>query len=270
MGIITHRRPELLQKCIKSVNLALGGRDIKPYIFWQTSQTDTDLWTLNTLKEHSAHIKKIVTSNQIFQEPNKNIDRARIECLQELFAEPRIQFALILEDDVEISKDTFDFIEHTLSKHHNDSKFRGINLGSQELVSDCGGYSKVRYGIHGPASLISRITWNNSGLSSMNQIKQMEPWDSEVESYLKTGFMVTPNLSRYIDNGINGTHADASGSKYFDGLAASFAKLQECLGNNPEYKLNNIKHSWRKDSHSYRRLMNWFYQFKKVTKNWGR
>jgi hypothetical protein len=72
-----------------------------------------------------------------------------------------------------------------------------------------------------------------------------EPLDGLVESYLKTGYMVTPNHSMFIDRGWNGTHAPSdSADPYYSELKSSF----ELNGSeNGQFDLHDIEPNWRED-----------------------
>ena len=77
--------------------------------------------------------------------------------------------------------------------------------------------------------------------------KKNEYWDATMESYIKTGFMVTPNLSRYLDLGTVGIHATPGvNESYFKGLEESFVGvLPMKIGT---YKLKNTQQNWRRDA----------------------
>ena len=125
----------------------------------------------------------------------------------------------------------------------------GINLGSVEPRSehDLKGYSRLRYGLQGQAGGVTKIAWKRChGLLKDYDIENMG-WDSRLEFYLKTGFMVTPNVSRMNDYGwINGTHSSAdSNNIHFQLLRQS--QFEGTLDSELVYEEIPIHHTWRKD-----------------------
>ena len=247
ISIITHNRPDLLKKTIQSVLNAVKSRNVHINIVWQQPDDSTLESTRRVIDKYSDHFEKIEFQQKTHSIPEDNIDAARLKALEMAFLDPSIKYAVVLEDDVCLADDAFDFIESIIAKHGTKKAFRGVNFGSKEINSVAEGYSKNRYGIHGPASMITRRTFIRSGLSNSCGKTLPKTWDAFIESYLKTGYMVTPNLSRYIDLGINGTHANASNSEYFSGLRKSFKVLSETKREKLNYSLMQIPHTWRHD-----------------------
>jgi GR25 family glycosyltransferase involved in LPS biosynthesis len=200
-------------------------RDVLIYVIWQNPRDSTTELTQRVLDKFGSKLAKIVILDKKHLTPEDNIDAARLETLTTAFWDPSIELAVILEDDVCIAKDSLDFVELIISLESKKLNFRGINLGSREEINSPYGYSRIRYGIHGPASAISRKTWEKSGLATAGLKQLPRTWDGYLEAYLKTGFMVTPNLSRYIDFGSGGTHSSSSNEDYFKGLQKSFSLL---------------------------------------------
>lgn len=156
------------------------------------------------------------------------------------------KYVVCLEDDVEVSEDIFEFTEKVLEQNTGLKNFWGINYGSFEKPTQLGTYSKLRYGMHGPASLISRESLRLFRLGILKKLQGRIPWDSWVEPKVKTGYVVTSNVSRYRDNGHNGTHAKIEQhSNYFEKINASFISHMPSL--QCEYFHKDIKHSWRND-----------------------
>jgi hypothetical protein len=252
--IITHNRPELLEKSIKSVLCAVKGRDVPINVIWQQPEDSTVELTSRVIDKYSHHFKKIEIQQKKYSIPEHNIDTARLIALEIAFRDPSIKYAIVLEDDVCLADDVCDFIESIIVKHGTKKAFRGVNFGSKEINGDASGYSKNRYGIHGPASMITRRTLIKSGLAKRSNKNLPKTWDGFIESYLKTGYMVTPNLSRYIDLGVNGTHTNESNLEYFRGLQASFKVMNETKFENMNYSLIQISHRWRHDCVEYKSI----------------
>jgi hypothetical protein len=191
------------------------------------------------------------------------INNNRIEAWETALVEHGHRYVVCLEDDVVISKDFFHFTEKVLEQNRNEWAFRGINYGSFEISAEVNTYSRLRYGLHGPASLISIESLQMFQLQKLRKLKGRIPWDSWVEPIAKTGFMVTSNISRYSDNGTNGTHARLSqNSDYFKRLHNSFAMGTEWFYD--DYSLKNIAHSWRKDCVPFTNNENLKYYLKKI------
>jgi hypothetical protein len=108
----------------------------------------------------------------------------------------------------------------------------------------------LNYGIHGPASLIGSKSIKKFKLNRLRKLKGAVPWDSWLEPLVKTGFMVTSNVSRYRDNGHNGTHASVQNdSHYFQRVNESFNYgLTESV---KEYHNSDMEHHWRSDCRIY-------------------
>jgi hypothetical protein len=180
--------------------------------------------------------------------PLENINRNRILGYQIGFDWLQADWVLAVEEDVLVSPDTLSFITKMMNIYFNKLFFRGINLGSREPRSseNFKTYSRLRYGLHGQASAITSKTWRHFNCQKLLQKSGTHPFDSQVENYLKHGFMVTPNNSRYLDNGWNGTHAPKNpDDKYYRELAASWVNFTPLAED--EYIFKNINHSWRQD-----------------------
>jgi hypothetical protein len=254
ISIVTHNRPDLLEKTIESVLLAVKKRNIAIYVIWQQPNDSTVELTRRVLDNFSGNLKQIVIQQKKYAIAEDNIDAARLNALEIAFQNPSINYAIVLEDDVCVADDMCEFVESVIVKHGTEKAFRGINFGSKETHGYAEGYSKNRYGIHGPASMITRRTLVKSGLSQKYGKILPKTWDGFIESYLKTGYMVTPNLSRYIDYGINGTHTNESNLPYFEGLQKSFEILKETKMDNMQYSCIQVSHSWRHDCIEYKKV----------------
>ncbi len=254
ISIITHNRPHLLEKTIESVLVAVKNRRIAIYVIWQQPNDSTIELTRKVIEKYSCNFKQIAIQQKKYASPEDNIDAARLSALEIAFSDQSIKYAIVLEDDACVADDMCEFVESVITRYGTRKAFRGINFGSREIFSDAEGYSKNRYGIHGPASMITRRTYVKSGLSQFHDKLLPKTWDGFIESYLKTGYMVTPNLSRYVDNGLMGTHTDESSAAYFEGLQESFKILNRIKNENMQYFKNQISHSWRYDCVEHKRL----------------
>jgi hypothetical protein len=216
--------------------------------------------SINVSKSFSRYFE-IIYVEPLGDSPLERINNSRVFGLTQLFDFRGMDAVLAIEDDVEIANDAVKFCRYIYEMHCGQRAFRGINLGSRiprsENLDELGTFSILRYGLHGQAGLITRETWaqikrwrlgkaNNSG------------FDSQIEALLKTGYMVTPNHSRYLDRGYDefATHAIK------DELNPTFVSIKDSyVGKvfqyqNP-YLLKQVSHeNWRRDAIKYKKFEN--------------
>lgn len=259
ISIVTFRRSELLDLCLLSVIKAIDKNPIPIYVIAQDPQSDDEA----VLAKYSQWIREIKRTPSEDRDVEDLINSNRISAWEIALLENSHDFVVCLEDDVEVSEDFLDFTLAVIEQNSERSDFFGINYGSYETVPENQTYSRLRYGIHGPASLISRRSFNRFKINKLKKISGKIAWDSWVEPKTKTGFMATSNLARFRDNGINGTHTSASlDLAYFTRLSESFELLSRNTTEN--YKLSNISHSWRSDCVPYDSKENIKYQLKSL------
>jgi hypothetical protein len=172
-------------------------------------------------RENFDHVIQINQSGNATQ----NISKNRYLVYSIIFDHLLLDTATVLEDDIEISYDALAFSKSIYEKYHKDKSFRAINFGSGiPREKGCSQhYSKVRYALQGPASLMPKLTWNHFSLSKLIMKSESEIFDGTLEPYIQSGFVIMPNSSRYRDLGISGTHADPSlPTEYFAKLEASW------------------------------------------------
>ncbi len=165
---------------------------------------------------------------------------------------------LNLEEDVIISVDALAFVLECWSKYKHHKRFRGVNLGSLESGNsiEAHGYSRIRFGVHGPAFMITKDAWLKSDLDHLRDLGFTSLYDGYLESMIKTGFMATPNLSRFLDLGIAGTHTPTSASDpYFRKMKDSFDRDS----NVEKFCEIEVAHSWRRDAQIFRKRSNIYY-----------
>jgi hypothetical protein len=161
-------------------------------------------------------------------------------------------WVIAVEDDIELAPDAIEFVMQVHERYKNKKMYRGINLGSLEAPEtvEINTYSLLSYGIHGQASAIPRKTWSrfNSGKAVVESISS--PLDSLMESFLKTGFMVTPNRSRFKDNGWNGTHAPKDPKdSYYKNIEDSWTGYK--METIDRYIRVDHQHTWRSDARGF-------------------
>ena len=246
VSIISHRRSHLLDLCLQSLACAMLKNRYPIYIVIQ----DANLQELAVLKKYEDLITEITHVDNNDKNVEELINNNRITAWEVPLLKHHHQYVMCLEDDVEVSPDIFDFTERVLADNANSRNFWGINYGSFEKPNELGTYSKLHFGLHGPASLVGSESINKFKLSKLKRFKGAIPWDAWVEPLVKIGYMATSNVSRYRDNGHSGTHASLhNDSDYFQKLNESFDYgLMEGSRN---YYNSDIEHQWRGDCRIY-------------------
>jgi hypothetical protein len=257
--IITYMRPNLLLNLIESLEAAGELNMLDIVVIQQIGNEEVKKIVLNFKNKYKNVVVKSIDGSG--KNSTENISFNRIEGLRICFEELRADYVIALEDDVQVASDIFEFTKFVMKAHWNKTGFRGVNYGSHELYSDNSSrnYSRVRYGIHGPASAITAKTWTEIYTAKNIKRSKYIIFDGLFEYYLKTGFMVTPENSRYIDLGYGGTHTSATADNpYFSKLKSSF--VGNSIPKNPSYSFNEIEHSWRSDALIYKKWENFKYE----------
>ena len=258
--IIGFDRPNLLENCIKSVLAADDSDLFNKVLVLQKGNPSAERIADKYRDEFDACI--FVDGSKL--STIENVNRNRYLGYRVCFDLLQSDLVVALEEDVEIS---FDALAFSLAVHHkfqSVKQYRGINFGSsiRRESGEPDTYSLIRYGIMGPASAIPKRTWKKYNFEDLMK-KKNEYWDATMESYIKTGFMVTPNLSRYLDLGTTGIHATPGvNESYFKGLEESF------MGPYPTkigaYQLKNTQQNWRRDAILWKRHQDLSFLFRRM------
>lgn len=248
-------RTKELDACLASVVGASKGVNVIPLVVHQIG-----------VKESIAVSKKYRELVKIkYVEPHSNnplacINHNRYLGLECLFDDHGVDAVLSVEDDVEISRDSALFCAFAIDKYWGNPDFRGVNLGSRiPKTSESkvrNSFSLVRYGLHGQAGLLTSTSWKyikkyNLGLGAL------DGFDAQIESYLKTGFMVTSNYSRYLDRGFDSfaTHAPKNSEDPAFTLTKNSYIGRDYMVSSVPYSLIQMDHTcWRRDAVMYRRI----------------
>lgn len=254
--IFANSRAELLSDCIKSVLSARGSEYWKKILIYQKGISEVE----KIVDKNSNQFDILIKINKQFENSLSNINYNRVFGTSLCFDRLKLQYVLGIEEDSSISYDALSFIDEIYKRYSGRRAFRGINLGSHQpfVKEKLNTYSLLRFGLHGQGGVLTRKTWNKISSNKLLLDISKEGWDSKIEYHLKTGFMVTPNLSRIIDRGWNGTHAPT------DPMAPYFERMRKSwVGNfyaSPNYLKNiNEKHLWRKDAIIYKKWQSLFY-----------
>jgi len=258
IAIVVFERANLLEKLFMSLRDCIGIEKYSVIIVQQIHSALVEQVILHNSDLVDVHIRVDGSSRST----TKNIAFNRYLATEIGFNSLKSDFVIGLEDDVEISRDSLQFAEQMYLKFNCNKDFRGVNFGSQlpfrpEL---CRSYSKLRYGVHGQAHLLTRRSWESGNYSQVLNADAGH-YDGVIEHYLKTGFMITPNNSRYIDNGEFGSHMGGrEDSNYFQNLSESY--VGNAIRNYCEYSELPLNHNWRIDCVKYLKRQNLKYKLK--------
>ena len=248
--IFANSRAQLLKECIESVLGAHGSDNWKKVLILQIGYQEVE----GVVKNNEAHFDLIVRIKKQHQTTLGNINQNRILGTSLCFDMLDSDVVLGIEEDTCIGYDSLYFVTEMCELYGLDKSFRGVNLGSFEANTEenRNTYSLLRYGLHGQAGALIKKTWNKFSLSVLLKELDSTGWDSKIESYLKTGFLATPNASRLLDQGWDGTHQPKDpNAPYFVNQRFSW------VGTNPlpirKFKRKDLAHSWRKDTRNFRR-----------------
>lgn len=251
--VFCHSRAKLLEKSLASICKANGFSEWKLVVVHQKGYPDVE----KVLKKYKNYINTLVSVEPCLNFALGNINYNRILGTKIGFEALRADYVLGVEEDNLISVDALRFIEFAYKKYNKFGSFRGINLGSIEYGKEVAkeGYSLLRFGLHGSAGVLTKKTWIDIKKRKLLEFDLTNPnfaWDAKIEFYLKTGFMVTPNLSRNLDIGYGGTFAPATKADlYFKAIRKSWYKKNTRLG--VKYRKIQIKHNFRKDSVEFKK-----------------
>lgn len=254
--IFTYSRAKLLNDCFESLERCNGFDKWHLVVIHQKGDLEVEL----VIKNHQKFIETIIEIKSRFKKPLANINYSRIIGTKFAFEVLDADYMLGIEEDTIVSSDALDFIDFAASKYMTNRSFRGVNLGSLEPKSehDINGYSKLRFGQHGQAGVINKRTWTYIKRKKLFELNDSVGWDSQIEFFLKSGFMVTPNVSRDLDSGWGGTHSpDDPMHPHYVAMRESW--IGEIQKEKFDYKNIEIDHTWRKDAVRYRRIYAPFY-----------
>ena len=257
IAIITHDRPELLLDLISSVRKLIDLDEVQVHAVQQLGNARVDKVIQANLDLFSSHIKTAPNESQV----ELRISATRIAAYEHIFDTHGGQEAIVFEDDIVISPDALVFYKAMIAKHGSDPKYRGINFGSVEPITPNSEwhYFIQRFGLHGPASGISKGTWRALKPHLNSLIESFGHFDLAFEQYLRTGFMISPARSRYLDFGANGTHAGSFDSHYFTGLSRSWVG-SESPQSDQEWILSSPTELFRDDCFEYSTSEDFFFR----------
>ncbi len=221
IGVATYSRTRQLEQCLDRIVVARKGRDIPLIVIYQKGSSEVS----TILSKFKDDIQVLVHTEALGESALENINLNSLLYRNIAFSWLDVDWCLGVEDDVQISSDSLDFIIEIYDKYKSRRDFRGVNLGSRIPYNfqRIGEFTKSRYGIHGQASMITKNTWSHFNQNRMRKSVSTIGLDAMMERYLKLGFMCTPYISRFLDTGWEGTHASGNPEDpYFVDIRNSF------------------------------------------------
>lgn len=243
-------RPDLLRLSVKYFEEAQESSEWKRILVWQRGSGNMKS-EVELLKNYFDLVIE-VPGDKLTTLSNINFNR--ILGMRVAFKHLNADFVLGIEEDSIVSNDSLVFINFAYRRYKRNRKFRGVNLGSLESRDSnrLNGYTRLRYGLQGQAGGLTKNAWKSCERLLNKFDMDRVGWDSRIEYYLKTGFMVTPNVSRMNDLGWNdGTHAPADPNHiHYRKLTENW--LAQYQSEEKSYLEIPIVHSWRRDVHQYK------------------
>jgi hypothetical protein len=258
LAIICHSRPELLENCLGSLFRTTGIQSYELILIQQVGNSAVS----DVVRRHKSEFD-IVIEVKRSGNPTQNISKNRYLAYQTGFDHFSADFMVVLEDDVQISGDSLLFAESIFEKFKNQSDFRGFNFGSgiPYTPENLETFSKVRYALQGPASLMPKRTWRHYDPTELLKKAEYEIFDGTIETYIQSGFVVMPNTSRYCDFGFTGTHSTGDPTTgYFTKLADSWVGLNS--QNTVSPRESYLDQNWRRDCIKYKRWQNIYFRLR--------
>ena len=247
--LFAYARADLIRDSIQSILSAEGSANWRKVLIHQLEFDQVD----QVIKEYEEHFDLVVRVKRQFEPALGNINFNRLLGTSICFELFQSEIVLGIEEDSMIGYDSLEFIDKMVEKFGSNRAFRGVNLGSLELKTDVNlnTYSLIRFGLHGQAGVITHQTWRKFSMDKLLEDISAGGWDSRFEFVTKSGFMVTPNASRLLDRGWDGTHAPKDSSHpYFEKQKMSWVGIEK-FAHGPYVRVDQ-KHSWRADAVNYK------------------
>lgn len=166
------------------------------------------------------------------------------------FEELRSPYCVVVEDDILVSKDFLDFISSCMVRFGSNPKFRAVNgfsrMKAEEGASE-GGLVVGNYGVGWGWAL------NFNSYRSVRKILNWQGdyhWDSLLEPFMRTGFVVNPTRSRIMNIGFGegALHTDTANHRLIgEEISASFLRDDSWTSNPLNLRISPIGFRWRGD-----------------------
>ena len=239
-------RDVLLDQCLESIYSADHSSSIRKLITHQSGYPEVS----KIILKYEDAMTSILRVDGLGRTKLQNINLNYWNGFSVAFGTYKADWVLCVEEDSMLSSDVFTFIDYIYTLYKQKFFFRGINLGSiQNDPSLNGTYSRLRYGFHGSAGVITAKSWRNLRIIRTGSKLNSFPFDSATEKYWRTGFMVTPNITKTVNFGwIGGTHTNPEPNQ------PHFLKIRESWeirSESPIYSEKNIAHEWGGSSETF-------------------
>lgn len=249
LNLQTYSRPELLEKCLESISNCHDSAELLKLIVLQTGNRDVE--NLVRFFESKNRNTLVIEVDGRGKSPLQNMNWNRWVAWERGFDKMFAPWILSIEEDIILHPKSVQFVRNIFEMISNDPKFRGVNLGSKltDERLNCS-YSKLRFGLHGCGAAISARTWREIKRLGIKRKINDFPLDACIEHILKDGFMVTPNLSHYLDFGwYQGTHTDSNPNHphYLQVRKSYEANTFTCSA----FRHEETNHDWREDCVTY-------------------
>jgi hypothetical protein len=246
--ITTHSKTDELKQAIQHLVACKNFYEYHLVIVYHEEVVTTDTFVKNiNLKQFTS-----IPVNGSKKTKLENINHNRILGLNYCFDECNADYVVVIEDDVLCGYDTLVFCDKLIERYRENKNFRGINLGSKEKYNEAKRqeYGIFRYGLFGQGSAITKQTWARiKALNLLNELSD-QGFDFLVEYYYKTGFVIMPRCSRYVDIGWNGTHTPKDpNDDYYRRLRESWVGASYFP--DIDYQCMRFQFEWREDCTPY-------------------
>ncbi len=254
ISITSFNRPEILNKCLSSLNKCELIDEYNIVIVQQEyNQKFKKIFDKFKLKFNK--FKVIKTRFPKNWKPYKKMTTNGYKGFKFCFEELKSDIGFYLEDDIMVSNDYLIFSEYILKKYKNDINFFAVNGFSKELYNKnkINLYSKFVYGIgkgwaiHNDKWKIVKKLWNKKFINSSNP-----EYDYPIENYIKKNnfYVVMPICSRTYEQKSNGVSISKTDKKYFSEFIKSFVHIKN---KNFDFKYSFFSsYNWRKDCKKYK------------------
>jgi hypothetical protein len=247
--LLAYQRPEVLVKSILSLEKARRVNISDLTVVFQEGDS-----SVNSQLEGIDWITKRIfrtsypANNSSAKSINSNIHLG----LTESFNNPNCDYVVVIEDDICVSVDFFEFVYSVYSQNNTNKKFRGINgfSGIPRQLTSCENYGKYRYGV-GWGWVLTRESWNS--VQRFWTGNEEEHWDGLVEPYFRSGYIVAPGMSRIQNLGFgnSATHTrsenDLEVAKVEQRLTDSFVGDAAQVESKVGFRLAQQDLNWRAD-----------------------
>lgn len=265
IGIVvcTFNRTQQIIDCLTSIlKLDCGSHEVFKIIISQRGMNSN-----RALLSKFENEFEIVEVERTGKTPLECINLNRIHGIEIAFEKYGVEAVINVEDDVLVGRDSLQFASSVHNQFSNNKNFMLVNFGSRippNLCEETNSYSLIRYGMHGQASWLPVQTWNRIKKKRLLP-KSTIGFDSAIEAFIKTGFVVTPNRSRYLDTGWDdkATHATKDpGANSYREMKASFF---DSKNKSSVYIHKQLDHrNWRFDSIAYHSSHDFWHKLKYV------